>query len=553
MTIETSSEVYYFWQDTENNTYGVTVADSERDDFSVIEEFTIEELSAITAPENEGGNGEGAAWGDALVSNDGSRIFVNARNADKVVIIDTETHEVETILDVGDRPVHSFIYNDEVWVHVDGDGGFNVINQDTLEVSEVIEANTVGEGHGKLLLSKGLGENTYVTNTAEPAVFPINLETREVGAPIEIGGGDPELGTHDQGYDPTTGLAFFQLTDDAGFSFIDTETNQVVLDQVPIIGRIAHSPNDEYILILNADAETNDIGIWNTTLDSHTQPEFDDEVTIGGEVSVNGTEFYQDGSDWEAWIPQTSGDNVAVLNLTTNEVEYIDVGDLTAPEEARHFSRIGDINDDYYFTYSDEGGTRIDLDTHEVSETIPLGGQVSRMAIVETEEPDNSIISEPVFGTIEGDTIEVDGSSQLIFAGDLNDLIDAAVGREGNNRIYAGSGDDTVILGTGDRVLGEAGSDRFFATSGGENMITGGADADLFWIANAGIPDTVNIITDFTIGEDVLGIAGLGIGFEEIDVLQQGNNILIATSDSNLAILQDLDATGLDTNSFAFV
>ena len=72
---------------------------------------------------------------DAVVSSDGDRIFVNARNADKVAVIDTETHEVETILDVGDRPVHSFVYKDEIWVHVDGDGGFNVINEETLNVN----------------------------------------------------------------------------------------------------------------------------------------------------------------------------------------------------------------------------------------------------------------------------------------------------------------------------------------------------------------------------------------------------------------------------------
>ena len=103
MKINQSSDVYYFWQDAETNTWGVTVADSESDDFSVIKELTFPELSAITAPENEGGNGEGAAWGDAIVSNDGKRIFVNARNADKVVVIDTENYEVETILDVGSR------------------------------------------------------------------------------------------------------------------------------------------------------------------------------------------------------------------------------------------------------------------------------------------------------------------------------------------------------------------------------------------------------------------------------------------------------------------
>ena len=762
METNRSSEVYYFWTDSETNTHGVTVADSESD-FAVVEEFTVDELSAITAPENEGGNGEGAAWGDAVVSEDGSRLFVNARNADKVVVIDTQSREIETILDVGDRRVHSYSYNGELWVHVDGDGGFNIIDQKTLEVSELVEANTLGTGHGKLLVSEGLGNETYATNTNEPAVFPINTETREVGAPIEIAGGNPEIGTHDKGYDPATGLAFFQLTEDAGFSFIDAETNEVVFDLVPIVGRITHTPDDDYILILNADADRNDVGIWNTTLDTHTQPEFDSEVTVGGGVAVNGTEFYLDGEDWEAWIPQTEGDSVAVLNLSTNEVEYIDVGNLTAPEGTRHFSRRGGIDSDYFFTYFDEGGVRIDLDSSEVSEPIPLGGDIARMAVVETIEaepavfeftaqgqiagwqaegqfsydasqtyedgivreedllsfdisffdPEGNLLrtyednhltfaefnfafdtntgellqdgeftgdsgfnfgektatgtdeftglnlfSRPalnpfgevppphfhfddwgdefefpigfgshedvsfftqttqelldtgrvgdayrdnvasdlnetgqrievtpvieaesylksVFGTFEADTIEVTGSNQLVFAGDMNDLVDASMGN-GSNRVYAGSGDDTLILGKsvpqsgsrGDRAFGAEGADHFFVSNGGNNTMTGGEGADQFWVATASlahslapygdagslaeIPKATNTITDFTIGEDVIGIAGLGISYDDITITSQGNDALISTNNSDLGIIQNIDADSLSESDFAF-
>ncbi len=552
-----NSDVYYFWTDSANNVHGVTIVNSDVDGLEVVREFTFDELSLITAPESENGNGEGAAWGDAVVSQDGSRIFVNARNADQVVVIDTKSREVETILDVGDRPVHSFVYNSEIWVHVDGNGAFNVINGETLEVSELIEANTVGTGHGKLLLSEELGVNTYVTNTAEPAVFPINLETRKVGAPITVAGGALEIGTHDKGYDPATGLAFFQLTDSAGFSFIDAQTNEVVLDRVPIVGRVAHTPGDEYILILNASAEENDIGIWDTTLDTHTQPDFDSEVTIGGQVSVNGTEFYQDGKNWEAWIPQTEGDNVAVLNLSTNEVEYIGVGNLTIPEGARHFSRRGEIDNDYFFTYNDEGAVRIDLDSSEVSDTVAIGGSVSRIAVVEMDDPvrDKDIASsfEPVFGSIDNDTIEIEGSNQLIFAGDLNDLVDAS-GSEGNNRIYGGGGDDTLILGESDRVFGGAGNDHFFTTSGGDNTITGGAGADQFWIATATIPEAVNIITDFTNGEDVIGIAGLGISYSNLSIIDTDTGILVSINTADLALFTNntLDGIANEAN-FAFV
>ncbi|MEM6402078.1 MAG: Ig-like domain-containing protein, partial [Cyanobacteria bacterium P01_D01_bin.116] len=163
---------------------------------------------------------------------------------------------------------------------------------------------------------------------------------------------------------------------------------------------------------------------------------------------------------------------------------------------------------------------------------------------------DDSLV--PVFGSIDGDVIEVKGSSQLVFGGDESDLIDASIGSEGSNRIYAGSGDDTVILGMSDRIVGGEGADKFFATTGGDNTITGGAGADQFWIATAEIPDAANIITDFTSGEDVLGIAGLGIGFDDLSITQQDDNTLIAADNSELAILQGIGADSLMADNFAF-
>ncbi|MBE9215028.1 pre-peptidase C-terminal domain-containing protein [Plectonema cf. radiosum LEGE 06105] len=160
--------------------------------------------------------------------------------------------------------------------------------------------------------------------------------------------------------------------------------------------------------------------------------------------------------------------------------------------------------------------------------------------------------TQPVFGSLEQDIIEVEGSNGLIFAGNSDDLIDASISSSGNNRIYAGSGNDTVILGSGDRLIGGAGDDKFFALSGGDNIITGGAGADQFWIATAEIPQAANIITDFTLAEDVLGIAGLGIGFDDLSITGQDDNTLIAVNGSDLAILQGIGAASLNADNFAF-
>lgn len=159
----------------------------------------------------------------------------------------------------------------------------------------------------------------------------------------------------------------------------------------------------------------------------------------------------------------------------------------------------------------------------------------------------------PVFGTVEGDTIEIEGSDLLVFAGEGNDVVDAAVSSEGNNRIYLDGGDDIAILGTGSRLVGAEGADTFFTLSGGANAIAGGADADQFWLAGAELPEAANIITDFVSGEDVLGIAGLGIGFDDLSITQDGNNALIGIDRQELAVLYDIEADSLTAENFAFV
>ena len=54
-------------------------------------------------------------------------------------------------------------------------------------------------------------------------------------------------------------------------------------------------------------------------------------------------------------------------------------------------------------------------------------------------------------------------------------------------------------------------------------------------LQTAEIPGAANIITDFTSGEDVLGIAGLGIGFDDLSISQQEDNTLIAANNSRIS------------------
>ncbi len=159
---------------------------------------------------------------------------------------------------------------------------------------------------------------------------------------------------------------------------------------------------------------------------------------------------------------------------------------------------------------------------------------------------------ETLFGTKDIDIIELEGSNRLVFAAEGNDLVNAAISGEGNNRINLGNGDDLAILGTGDILVGAEGVDRFFVTNGGDNTITGGEGADQFWLADGRFPESANIITDFESGTDMLGIAGLDIAIEDLSITDSNGDVVIANGEKNLAILQGVNAVSLNADNFVF-
>ena len=60
------------------------------------------------------------------------------------------------------------------------------------------------------------------------------------------------------------------------------------------------------------------------------------------------------------------------------------------------------------------------------------------------------------------------------------------------------------------------------------------------------------MVDDFTAGEDVIGIAGFGIGFDEVSLVQQDDNTLISAGDDELATLMGINADNLNADNFAF-
>ncbi|ERN42858.1 hypothetical protein KR51_00003830 [Rubidibacter lacunae KORDI 51-2] len=144
------------------------------------------------------------------------------------------------------------------------------------------------------------------------------------------------------------------------------------------------------------------------------------------------------------------------------------------------------------------------------------------------------------------------GTGDRAIGGNGPDIFDSVVGG-GDNRLYGLGDNDDFNLGSNDRASGGEGEDRFFfPNGGGNNIITGGGDADQFWVASAILPETTNLFTDFTIGEDVIGIAGID-GITEFSDLSIGGETDATISALGVQLATLLGVPGADLKAGNFL
>ncbi|MFD2175110.1 calcium-binding protein [Rhodobacter lacus] len=126
-------------------------------------------------------------------------------------------------------------------------------------------------------------------------------------------------------------------------------------------------------------------------------------------------------------------------------------------------------------------------------------------------------------GGIGNDVMGASFGNDTLLGGDGNDAMGGGSGRDSlsgdanNDTIGGGEGDDTIRGGAGDdflagggrhdRIFGDAGDDMINGGEGNDTM-TGGTGADVF-LFNAGTEDNVDILTDFSRGEDLIRLVGV--------------------------------------------
>jgi hypothetical protein len=135
-----------------------------------------------------------------------------------------------------------------------------------------------------------------------------------------------------------------------------------------------------------------------------------------------------------------------------------------------------------------------------------------------------------------------------LIGGDGNDTLNSD--GNGGNTLEGGSGDDWLFADRNDVVIGGAGNDIIFGGLG-SSTLTGGAGQDVFWIANAEVPNTANIINDFNPLQDTIRV-----GLSEVTKLsdlafaKSGiNDATISFGGKELAIIKNTAVGSLNTNT----
>ena len=143
------------------------------------------------------------------------------------------------------------------------------------------------------------------------------------------------------------------------------------------------------------------------------------------------------------------------------------------------------------------------------------------------------------------DSLDGGSGNDVVLGGDGRDKIK---GGSGNDVIDGGNGNDTINAGSGDDTIdGGSGVDRFFLGAG-DDVASGGAGADtfIFRTEDASASDQ-DVITDFTLGEDILDLTQLELGGTAEDwlasnaSLTQEGSVEISIGQATLTLLDHQD------------
>ncbi len=150
-----------------------------------------------------------------------------------------------------------------------------------------------------------------------------------------------------------------------------------------------------------------------------------------------------------------------------------------------------------------------------------------------------------LFGGADDDALFGGVGTDFLDGGDGDDVLtgmlgaDDLFGGDGNDSLAGNNGNDELFGGSGDDVL-EGGRMK--------DTLTGGEGADRFVFGNGAGRD---VITDFEDGVDAIGFMIQSFGYEDLKILQDGDDAVIRHAGGQIRVT-DVDADTLDSEDFTF-
>jgi Ca2+-binding RTX toxin-like protein len=141
------------------------------------------------------------------------------------------------------------------------------------------------------------------------------------------------------------------------------------------------------------------------------------------------------------------------------------------------------------------------------------------------------------------------GTRDVITGGADIDEIWAIAGN-GNRLSGLGGNDDFFIGSSGNRALGGDGNDTFTINTGaGTNYLNGGAGSDQFWLISApgDKPGAKQFVMDFKAGEDKVGLQGES--FSSLSFTQVGADTLLSVAGTAVGHFTNVSASALNNQT----
>jgi Ca2+-binding RTX toxin-like protein len=200
----------------------------------------------------------------------------------------------------------------------------------------------------------------------------------------------------------------------------------------------------------------------------------------------------------------------------------------------------------------------------------PVVGTAGADTIIQPDaSKDITLIGNTIFTGAGDDEVDValsDGFENKVFTGSGADTIyagtrDVITGGSGDdwfsavagdgNRISGGLGNDTFIIGSAsNRLLGGAGDDKFYVLGGtATNHLNGGAGADQFWLVSeiGDRPAAKQFVMDFQLGADKVGLQG--VAFSSLSFTQVGGDTLLKVAGVEVGHFTNLSAASLNNQA----